>query len=92
MLQKNWQTLIKPKQLSVEPGGDANRVATVVAEVLLHFRENPRSTTRAAHAKMLVELAKVLVDHAITAATAFVKSDHSARRSSRAARPRLDKE
>ncbi len=34
MLQKNWQTLIKPKQLSVEPGGDANRVATVVAEPL----------------------------------------------------------
>ena len=34
MLQKNWQTLIKPKQLSVEPGGDADRVATVVAEPL----------------------------------------------------------
>ena len=34
MLQKNWQTLIKPKQLSVEPGGDAHRVATVVAEPL----------------------------------------------------------
>ena len=34
MLQKNWQTLIKPKQLSVEPGGDAKRVATVVAEPL----------------------------------------------------------
>jgi DNA-directed RNA polymerase subunit alpha len=34
VLQKNWQTLIKPKQLSVEPGGDAHRVATVVAEPL----------------------------------------------------------
>ena len=34
MLQKNWQTLIKPKQLSVEPGEDATRVATVVAEPL----------------------------------------------------------
>ena len=34
MLQKNWQTLIKPKQLSVEPGDDAKRVATVVAEPL----------------------------------------------------------
>src|SRR5258708_1528395 len=29
-----WQTLIKPKQLAVEPGEDANRVATVVAEPL----------------------------------------------------------
>jgi DNA-directed RNA polymerase subunit alpha len=34
VLQKNWQTLIKPKQLSVEPGGDAKRAATVVAEPL----------------------------------------------------------
>src|SRR6202165_1449853 len=34
VLQKNWQTLIKPKQLSVEPGDDAKRVATVVAEPL----------------------------------------------------------
>jgi DNA-directed RNA polymerase subunit alpha len=34
VLQKNWQTLIKPKQLSVEPGDDADRVATVVAEPL----------------------------------------------------------
>ncbi len=34
MLQKNWQTLIKPKQLAVERGGDAKRVATVVAEPL----------------------------------------------------------
>ena len=28
MLQRNWQTLIKPKQLSVEPGDDPKRVAT----------------------------------------------------------------
>src|SRR5437879_8732991 len=34
MLQKNWQTLIKPKQLSVEPGDDPKRAATVVAEPL----------------------------------------------------------
>jgi DNA-directed RNA polymerase subunit alpha len=34
VLQKNWQTLIKPKQLSVEPGDDKTRVATVVAEPL----------------------------------------------------------
>ena len=34
MLQKNWQTLIKPKQLAVERGGDPNRIATVVAEPL----------------------------------------------------------
>src|SRR5438477_322151 len=34
VLQKNWQTLIKPKQLSVEPGDDPARVATVVAEPL----------------------------------------------------------
>jgi DNA-directed RNA polymerase subunit alpha len=34
VLQKNWQTLIKPKQLAVEPGDDKERVATVVAEPL----------------------------------------------------------
>src|SRR5947199_7459685 len=34
VLQKNWQTLIKPKQLSVEPGDDPKRIATVVAEPL----------------------------------------------------------
>jgi DNA-directed RNA polymerase subunit alpha len=34
VLQKNWQTLIKPKQLAVEPSGDADRAATVVAEPL----------------------------------------------------------
>jgi DNA-directed RNA polymerase subunit alpha len=34
VLQKNWQSLIKPKQLSVEPGDDPKRVATVVAEPL----------------------------------------------------------
>src|SRR6266436_607998 len=34
VLQKNWQTLIKPKQLSVEPGDDPARAATVVAEPL----------------------------------------------------------
>ncbi len=34
VIQKNWQTLIKPKQLSVESGDDPRRVATVVAEPL----------------------------------------------------------
>jgi DNA-directed RNA polymerase subunit alpha len=34
LIQKNWQALIKPKQLSVEPGDDAKRIATVVAEPL----------------------------------------------------------
>ena len=34
MLQKNWQDLIKPGKLGVEPGRDRNRVATLVAEPL----------------------------------------------------------
>src|SRR5215472_13764217 len=34
VIQRNWQTLIKPKALNVEPGEDAKRVATVVAEPL----------------------------------------------------------
>ncbi len=34
MLQKNWQALIKPSKLEVEPGHDPHRVATVVAEPL----------------------------------------------------------
>ena len=34
MIQKNWQALIKPKQLSVEPGDDPKRVAICVAEPL----------------------------------------------------------
>jgi DNA-directed RNA polymerase subunit alpha len=34
VLQKNWQALIKPKQLAVERGGDPRRAATVVAEPL----------------------------------------------------------
>jgi len=34
VIQKNWQALIKPKQLSVESGEDPKRVATVVAEPL----------------------------------------------------------
>jgi len=34
VIQKNWQALIKPKQLAVEPGDDPRRVATVVAEPL----------------------------------------------------------
>jgi DNA-directed RNA polymerase subunit alpha len=34
VLQKNWQALIKPNKLSVEPGQDPARAATVVAEPL----------------------------------------------------------
>ena len=34
MLQKNWQELIKPNKLQVEPGSDAMRVAPIVAEPL----------------------------------------------------------
>ena len=33
-LQKNWQSLIKPEKMEVEPGGDPSRVATVIAEPL----------------------------------------------------------
>src|SRR5947208_13865523 len=33
-LQRNWQSLIKPEKLDVEPGADPHRVATVVAEPL----------------------------------------------------------
>ncbi len=34
MIQKNWQELIKPSQLSIEAGKDAGREATIVAEPL----------------------------------------------------------
>jgi DNA-directed RNA polymerase subunit alpha len=34
VIQKNWQALIKPKQLQIEPGDDSARFATVVAEPL----------------------------------------------------------
>ena len=34
MIQKNWQALTKPKQLSVESGDDPKRIATAVAEPL----------------------------------------------------------
>ncbi len=34
VIQQNWQSLIKPNKLAVEPGGDPLRVATVVAEPL----------------------------------------------------------
>jgi DNA-directed RNA polymerase subunit alpha len=33
-LQKNWQSLIKPEKMGVEPGGDPSRVATIIAEPL----------------------------------------------------------
>ncbi len=34
VIQRNWQSLIKPEKLEVEPGSDPSRVATVVAEPL----------------------------------------------------------
>ena len=34
MIQKNWQALIKPNKLNIEPGTDSSRTATVVAEPL----------------------------------------------------------
>ena len=34
VLQKNWQSLIKPEKLEVEPGAEPQRTATVVAEPL----------------------------------------------------------
>jgi DNA-directed RNA polymerase subunit alpha len=34
VIQKNWQELIKPSQLTIEPGDDSSRRATVVAEPL----------------------------------------------------------
>ncbi len=34
MIQKNWQALIKPNKLNIEPGADSSRTATVVAEPL----------------------------------------------------------
>ena len=34
VLQRNWQSLIKPEKLQVEPGAEPTRIATVVAEPL----------------------------------------------------------
>jgi DNA-directed RNA polymerase subunit alpha len=34
VIQKNWQELIKPNKLDIQPGYDSQRVATVVAEPL----------------------------------------------------------
>jgi DNA-directed RNA polymerase subunit alpha len=34
MISNNWQTLIKPQQLDINPGGDPQRKGTVVAEPL----------------------------------------------------------
>ena len=34
VIQRNWQSLIKPEKLEVEPGSDPSRIATVVAEPL----------------------------------------------------------
>src|SRR5579883_2724438 len=34
VIQKNWQSLIKPEKLEVEPGADPSKVATIVAEPL----------------------------------------------------------
>ena len=34
MIEKNWQELIKPAKLEIQPGSDPSRLATVVAEPL----------------------------------------------------------
>jgi len=34
VIQKNWQELIKPSNLSIGPQGDGKRVATIIAEPL----------------------------------------------------------
>jgi DNA-directed RNA polymerase subunit alpha len=34
VIQKNWQALIKPNKLNIEPGMDSSRMATIVAEPL----------------------------------------------------------
>src|SRR5512136_2281510 len=34
VIQRNWQSLIRPEKLEVEPGSDPKRIATVVAEPL----------------------------------------------------------
>jgi DNA-directed RNA polymerase subunit alpha len=34
VLQRNWQSLIKPEKLELEPGSDPHRVATIIAEPL----------------------------------------------------------
>src|ERR1700686_781584 len=34
IIQRNWQSLIKPEKLEVEPGADPSRMATIVAEPL----------------------------------------------------------
>ena len=59
VIQKNWQTLIKPKQLSVESGDDPKRVATVVADADLLDTQDLGA--RAAHNLdgLLVELARL---------------------------------
>ena len=42
MIHKNWAELIKPTQLVVKAGPDANRTATVIAEPLERAREPMR--------------------------------------------------
>jgi DNA-directed RNA polymerase subunit alpha len=34
VIQRNWQSLIRPEKLDVEPGADPSRIATIVAEPL----------------------------------------------------------
>ena len=34
VIQRNWQSLIKPEKLEVEPGADPSKIATIVAEPL----------------------------------------------------------
>src|ERR1700721_3559230 len=34
VIQRNWQSLIKPEKIEIEPGSDPHRTATVIAEPL----------------------------------------------------------
>lgn len=34
IIQRNWQSLIKPEKLGVEPGADRSSVVTIIAEPL----------------------------------------------------------
>jgi len=41
VIQRNWQSLIKPEKLEVEPGADPSRMATIVArEELISVRSS----------------------------------------------------
>ena len=51
VIQKNWQELIRPNKLQVSAGGDAARVATVVAEPLERGAQGQHSDAHRIFAK-----------------------------------------